>query len=645
MIIRLPMCNKFTRITIIVLGVLQLNAQILEKPIDRLYPESIPSMNEERGGALMIPFFDDFTQSIIQPNPSFWINNGIYINSGMSTHPISVQCATFDGLDQNGNPYTIAGIQDQLISKPIDLSTSQAKDSIALSFYVQPKGYGYQPFITDSFLVEIFTNENKWETVLAIPGLPSNTGSSFEPTYTYYHILLSQPKYQHANFQFRFSNMIPEAGTGFTRVWNLAYVYLNKLNSSKGIILDAHFVEYPGSILKNYRAMPMRQFRGFEAQEATQTYTVHVSNRADKILSALTDTLNIKELETNTSITFGFTLFELMGTIKQKEFQPGKDTIYTNPMKNGFLSNLQSLPSNPKYRIQTNYIFEQSEENSAGNHPGIVANNKISNITNIDNYYAYDDGTAERAVVAQKKGNKVAVQFTANTPDSIRGVAIFFPRTINNISANKIRFFVTGEDKSVNIYESSPVTPHYGNVNMNGLNLFTIYAFTDPTGQPKAIPVNGKFHIGWEQYSTTSAAFPPCEVGIDKNTPKGTDYVYGFVDGAWSPVSSSLKGAFMLRPILGDETPISTVSVTELPKEHTSYHWIRKGFQLELQTSEIEQIDPTFKVIIYNIQGQRIGQHSVLQPIDIRTWNPGTYVLSIFDSTGVIRAHQTYIHQ
>src|SRR6478672_4864307 len=59
-----------------------------------------------RAASLTLPFFDDFYQPDIFPDPALWQDNFVYINRTYTKHPVTIGVASFDGTDANGKPYT-----------------------------------------------------------------------------------------------------------------------------------------------------------------------------------------------------------------------------------------------------------------------------------------------------------------------------------------------------------------------------------------------------------------------------------------------------------------------------------------------------------------------------------------------------------
>ena len=116
--------------------------------------------------ARFLPFFDDFSQSILYPDSTKWTDNNVLVNDGFPLCPPNRNGATFDVLDANGKVYeyaisnafvaeylTSARIRLDSIMEPEPRSLTPA-DSVYLSFYYQPQGNGNAPEGQDSLVLQ-----------------------------------------------------------------------------------------------------------------------------------------------------------------------------------------------------------------------------------------------------------------------------------------------------------------------------------------------------------------------------------------------------------------------------------------------------------------------------------------------------------
>ena len=220
---------------------------------------------------LELPFFDDFSRETIFPNMERWQDKDVFVNFDYGTDPPSVGVATFDVLDATGHindhANTFSFVADHLTSRPINLDFPVGS-GIFLSFYYQPKGNGDPPQIEDSLKLEFYSPlDTAWITVWSAPGdtLPFDTLRVFKQAM----IPIDEPRFLVKGFQFRFYNLAslsnykddPGRITNCDH-WNIDYVMLDKNRFPEDTIPHDVVISKPlKSLLKNFEAMPWKQFR------------------------------------------------------------------------------------------------------------------------------------------------------------------------------------------------------------------------------------------------------------------------------------------------------------------------------------------------------------------------------------------------
>ncbi len=115
---------------------------------------------------LQLPFFDDFKNDYARPNPGLWQDIEVFVNKDFPYLAPNTGAATFDALDSMGNVYGTATWipfeADKLTSRAIRLDSMfspvtkalSPADSLYLSFYYQPQGYGDAPESWDTLLLQ-----------------------------------------------------------------------------------------------------------------------------------------------------------------------------------------------------------------------------------------------------------------------------------------------------------------------------------------------------------------------------------------------------------------------------------------------------------------------------------------------------------
>ena len=196
---------------------------------------------------LDLPFFDDFSTLVRDPNK--WVDSGgVFINNEFGFEPISKGVATFDGFNEQGEPYDFStvvsqaiGPADRLISCPIDLSGGP--NSTFLAFYWQLEGFGEIPDSEDTLQVQLKDSTDTWQTVWTqIGGNPIDTVirrdtagmiidtvviSRLDSNFSFIQefIPIEDLSFFHDDFQFRF--IASGRLSGLYDVWNVDYVVLN----------------------------------------------------------------------------------------------------------------------------------------------------------------------------------------------------------------------------------------------------------------------------------------------------------------------------------------------------------------------------------------------------------------------------------
>ena len=149
---------------------------------------------------------------------------------------------------------------DTLTSKPINLNLRVPSDSIALTFYYQARGNGDTPELSDTLLLDYWKpKQATWSTKVWYQRGNSNPNTN-DTVFKRGFVWVSDTAYLHDGFKFRFRNKATTAGD-FDH-WHLDYVYMN---INRGMIKDTTNIDFafgyiPTPYLKNYSAMPWRQY-------------------------------------------------------------------------------------------------------------------------------------------------------------------------------------------------------------------------------------------------------------------------------------------------------------------------------------------------------------------------------------------------
>jgi Secretion system C-terminal sorting domain len=575
--------------------------------------------------ALSLPFFDDFSTSNIKADPQKWMKSGgIFINNNASLSHPTLNMATFDGLKANGVPYNYNdsfsnGATDSLTSQPIDISKSTIKDSLYLSFYYQSQGLGEVPDANDSLIVQFLTNGDKWETAfIAKDGkhiIGKDTIKIFNNIkFTQILLPVNATKYFHDKFQFRFRTFGRQSGQ--FDVWHIDYVYLDKIKanplfqrynavSKKLDFYDYAFKSEISPILKNYSALPLTQFLVKPEKEMSDSIKA-----------------NVYALWTENIVTSAFTVTNLLTGKTILSPKAKKDTLSTNVYNNQTTSFVLKNTLTDLLKNETGTKLMLKAKFSMNSKDYFNMNDTISRIIELDNYYAYDDGTAESGAYLKKGFGRVAIQFINNKPDVVKAIRINLQTLLDStrLATTNLSLQVMANDKGKpgRILKALNGKIIYPSTN----NGFIEYAI-DP------VAVSDTFYVGYTQLSDDEALV----VGLDNNSPQFAKKHFYNIANEWINVDNipsnsgfvPIKGSLMIRPVMGGVAKEITLATEE-----------------EIQDRNLViSPNPTSDIIRWNdislknaeimdMSGRSIlSQKSDNQEINISNLNSGTYILRL----------------
>lgn len=542
--------NRFTAFTICFLCYSALSAQIeLVLPTHNMVLEYAERPVQNRSVSLdTLPFVDDFAVEGPFPDPNLWLDNQVFINTDLAVSPPSIGVATFDGLDETGSPYGLSGAGDTLTSVGINLDIPV--NDLNLSFFIQARGRGDQPEMTDSLVLEFKNMDGEWEIEESFVGIDSPTAVS---DFIFVSVRISNTRFLHDDFQFRFRNK--SSGRGAIDFWHLDMVRLINNQAPSETFLDVAFQYPPQGILNRYSAMPSKHFQTNTSSHLREEFTLNVFNHFDvaRPIGSTNSLMEINELTSGQNVT------------APRQYVPGADlNINANSsleieITENFSVSSSIANSNDALLFETSFSINPVESD---NDPGLFTNNFVSRETVIDDYFAYDDGTSEFGLQAQGPGTNVAVEFQTTVKDTLTAIAIHFPRIKEDVTNQFFNLKVWLDDlESEPVYEEL-FSPIYADTFFDTLQGFTTYRLQDPFSgvlQPVDIDANTTFYIGWEQVSNEFIDAIP--VGFDSNTKDVAQYNFFFSpdEGEWFNFGSQgFDGALLLRPIMGAENAIFT---------------------------------------------------------------------------------------
>ena len=532
-----------------------------------LSPYSIQSSIREKKvsqviDTLSLPLIEDF--STYNGNPDtlrFYNEGGVLINNNYPLGNRSRNVATFDGLDQfgipyeqiptGGNPNTISnGEGDYLISKPINLQGLTKKDSVVLSFWWQKGGVHnvLAPDLEESDSINLFflDRDSLWIKVWPLGESKTNiisaiAGSAFQAD----SININKEEYLHSGFQFMF---ISEGTlTGNFDIWNINHLMID-VNLNDQYIDDYSFGPSLTSLLKNYRAMPYEQFIVNIEEELSDevSTTFYNSDNINRIIEdsliVLRDTVSgieIEKIKTNFNPNLpGAIIINSLGSF---------NAAYT-PDKTKIAASIETINPSDKFMVLETSISAYI--------PDLISdNNAQTSISVLDNYYAYDDGTAEVGFGIIGTGG-LACKFELNKASTLHSLDLHFVRSgVDNDNSTinlKVWKSITGVDGAT-VTEVLITTRVSIIMNEYGINKFYNYEFSTPIELE-----SGTFYVGWEQVNIAARYV----IGFDLSQ-NNIDKIYTFKDNSWGQNFTDItEGTAMIRPYFGEKrvTSIPTLS-------------------------------------------------------------------------------------
>ena len=495
-----------------------------------------------RAVVLPLPFFDDFArQPEGRPDAQRWEpTGGALVNNRYPRRPISRNVATLDGLDAQGRPRGAVGRigdADSLTSQPIDLSGLLPTDKIYLSFFWQagtrrgrPEPSGTRPI---ALFVEFKDKDKNWNEVWRLNSPGDTTNFRFKA------LPIDQAAYLHGGFQFR----IRTSGYLYNArdAWSVDYVRLDRNRSATDSTFRDIATSQPlPSALRRYTAMPVNQFNASPTRELasrTATTAVTTANNLDGgpaptpitwlgLLDVLPDNTSSRFLRGNASLDAGARQYPIMGE-----------------------ASVAAVPVTPAAKQLRQRLILITNETD----PRTLANDTISRRTDLSDYFAYDDGTAEASLslapASTGPPSYYALRFDLNQPDQVRALRLYPVLTT-----------AAGRTLTAAIWDSAAVRTNgilVPGAQPKATKTFTV-PLTLPAGQSYLevvfdvpVKVSGSFFAGYGQAPTSQFV----EFGYDLNNASPPNYLFSGVQGALAPFNPATNyspaGALMLRPLMG----------------------------------------------------------------------------------------------
>lgn len=455
----------------------------------------------------------------------YWQDIYAYHNYTYAKNIQTLGVVTFDGLDETGYPYDFSsvnstGLADVLTSKPIDMSGLTVADSVYFSFLVEPGGYGENPDLTDSLVLQFWSPlTGQWKSIWHKNGYTSDQ-------FKMQLIKITNPLYFQNGFQFRFKSYGALAGS--LDVWHIDYVHLDKLRSYEDTLgADWAFSEPSPSFIKDFTSMPWPHYEFAPEYNMVTDYTAATYNSAST--SPFINPCNME-------LYYGSNLISTVSYGITTPNVPAKSRFemdYTIPSTFWFDTIFADTCAN--------FEVIQYIDNNGLAATELLENDTLRHTQHFCNYYSYDDGTAEAAFFLGSTNNELGIRYNLapGLVDTIRAVSIHF--SPNSHDVTNIPFFLQiwddyqGEPGNL-IYTSDQTIPEtYYPSYSAGNNGFTEYALTEK------VIVSGTYYVGFKQTSSGHL-----NIGFDRNT-DNRDKLFVKTTTSW--VNGFDEGTLMIRPV------------------------------------------------------------------------------------------------
>jgi len=628
--------KAFFAIIILTISLSCLGQEVLiglsERPSLRHSGKPMTKLVTRGASTLSLPFFDDFAEQGSIPDTTLWHTGPVDMNQTYGMNPPSIGVATFDLLDGQGYLHTNASVDpfmaDSLTSLPINLNYP-GSNNIFFSFYYQPGGYGDVPDLADSLVLKFYSNTLKswikvWSANVAsgtilennyLTGVQKVVTQSVTDSFHHVMIQVNQSYFLTDSFSIKYYNIGSFVDNSFLKgfqgnadQWNIDMVYLNSGRTVNDTLLnDVAFSQPLGSLLQNYESIPWP----------------HFTQGDNSVVYPQPDTLTTIYQNLGNTVWNVTRLFEITNELSQStySFSGGAENIY--PLQSTIFQRLfnYSLTSpdadSAEFKVKAYLLTDIAADRKIFRWNDTITRQQV-----FKNYYAYDDGSAENGYGVYGEGAEnamVALKFTPLKADTLRGIYIYFNRTLKDPTAAPLQFYlkVWSDNNGIpgnEIYSQQGETPIY----TDSLNKFAYIKLGN------AQFIDGTFYVGWKQVTADML-----NVGFDRNINSQSKLFYNLT-GNW--INSSLDGTLMLRPVFGvdigpttDVVPIqSTESMAIFPNPATDAVMVKVG-----------QDEAPIPVMVFDMAGKLVKQLTANQQSSIVELPNGLYLVRVRTKNGV----------
>ena len=591
---------------------------------------------------ISLPFFDDFANhDQFYPSCSRWIDKNAYVNQSMAYNPPTIGVVTLDGLNEKGYPYNkainpnLSSPADTLTSQFIDLSSNSLSDAIVLSFYYQQQGLADRPEEGDSLIVEFKDTSSRWIRVYEMQGVDSRLSANTLIDFEQVFIPVEDSAFLHSSFQFRFRNLASICGNHDH--WHLDYIYMaaNRVDTS-AVSPDVAF-SHPPNFFTRYTAIPWRHFDSSMWKD-----TVLLGTRN---YSLATGALNLKYSVTDLDLSgVNPRPLLLVDSLPVIPFYAPSPTADDQNQRTAVADNYQAFNPSTATVLECSYLIQNPISFQTGG--AYFKNDTAKRQVVLDNYFAYDDGTAELRIIAQNTGTQIAVEYETTVADTLRGIFFHLPhhsnRNAEELDFINIKVWIDSLSETTEAYRKDIFRLKY----VDAFNGYYYVELTDFLGAktPIHLKARQKFYVGWQQASTNHVP-----IGYDRSTDSRDKIWLDVGANSWANASLDLQGSIMIRPLLSLSSSYNLIvevdeAIEDLAKPSLRLYPNPSTCNLHVDLLNADYAS-NYKIQITNLRGQVVLYQSYAQHIEVQDWARGIYFLTVEDEYGHQIARETFVKQ
>lgn len=585
-----------------------------------------------------LPFFDDFTQAGYYPDDSKWQKGNVFVNSGFPKMPVNYRAATLDLIDRHGKVYRNGSSNpfraDTLLSVRIRLDSLNNQkltpaDSLYLSFYYQPGGFGDDPERDDSLVLKfgygynetvydttiqdsVTVRKHAWRQMWAAEG---QTYESFiaECDENQYFKKVMIPITDTCLFQEDFYIMFFNYGTLPTTMypndrsnmdqWNVDFVYLDK---DRSIETDTYplvsFTNTSPTFLKRYRSMPYKHYANNPINEIENCFNMYLTN------------MDVNTHEVRYSC-------EVEDNNSDWSYSYTSDPFYINQYPNVGVMKDSVVMGNFIYpynlNVDTTSFTIRHYVDVVDEHSGEVAGDSIVVKQGFYNYFAYDDGTPEMGYGLVPNDTYFAAQFKVTQLDTVCGVQMLFNRTFNDANFNFFDIVVWKDNNG------KPGQVAYTLQNQRPIwDDSLLYAFSNYTFN-EVVKVNSTFYVGIRQQYPKSI-----NIGFDTSV---DNHQYCFYDAGEGWKNTSFAGSLMIRPVMGSDAYFLDVDENQEAKNELVLYPNPANDMVRIDGIDANSAN---EIVIFDIAGRAVKHYQYCNELNVSDLQNGAYMLRVVMNDG-----------